>query len=36
MKKTLITLLVLGGVAMGATPDLADANITTNGTTTSY
>ena len=36
MKKTLITLLVLGGMAMGAAPDLADANITTNGTTTSY
>ena len=36
MKKTLITLLALGGMAMGAAPDLADANITTNGTTTSY
>ncbi|MBR1981226.1 MAG: PEP-CTERM sorting domain-containing protein [Akkermansia sp.] len=36
MKKTLITLLALGGMAMGAAPDLANANITTNGTTTSY
>lgn len=36
MKKTLITLLAMAGISFGAAPDLATANITTNGTTNSY
>lgn len=36
MKKTLIALVALAGISFGAAPDLATANITTNGTTNSY